>query len=320
MEGRPPRERRGTGGERGPREGRGPDDERGPRAGRRRADERRRGAPRARSRAPRRERSETPARVISALPWIAYAIVIVIQGGLVFALGVLVLGLVALHELYTLMRRVRPIKLAGFVSLVAVVLAGLWGGQFWIVVLLALSFPLTFLLGLMRPGREDVSWAIAVTMFGPLWIGLALAHAVLLRELPHGGALVIDVLIGTFLGDTAAYFGGRWWGRRPLAPLISPNKTLEGALAGVAGGTLAFWSFAFAYQHDWFGGWEALAIGLCVALAAPLGDLFESLIKRDLGTKDTGRLFGVHGGVLDRLDGVFFSGVAGYYASLIFLF
>ena len=154
---------------------------------------------------------------------------------------------------------------------------------------------------------------MAATLFGVLWIGLALSHAVLLRELDHGGALLANTLIATFLGDTGAYFGGRWWGVHPLAPRISPAKTVQGLVAGVVTGTFAFW-FAGLYQ-DWLSHGEALAIGACVACAAPLGDLFESLVKRDLGVKDTGRLFGAHGGVLDRLDAAFFTVVVGYYLS-----
>jgi phosphatidate cytidylyltransferase len=176
------------------------------------------------------------------------------------------------------------------------------------------AFPLVFFLAFLRPRRAHVSWAIAATMFGIVWIGLAMVHAVFLRELPHGDGLVVDVLIGTFLGDTAAYFGGRAYGRRPLAPTISPNKTLEGLIVGIIGGTTAFW-FAGLYQ-DWLSGADALVIGLCVALAAPVGDLFESLIKRDLEVKDTGTIFGPHGGVLDRLDAAFFTIVVGYYASV----
>jgi phosphatidate cytidylyltransferase len=179
---------------------------------------------------------------------------------------------------------------------------------------MAASFLVVFYLSFFRPRREHVSWAIAATLFGAFWIGLAMVHAVLLRELPHGDGLLVDVLVGTFLGDTAAYFGGRLYGRRRLAPRISPNKTVEGLLVGIAGGTLAVW-FAGLYQ-DWLTGPDALLIGFVVAFAAPLGDLFESLIKRDLEVKDTGRFFGPHGGVLDRLDAVFFTVVAGYYASV----
>ena len=260
-------------------------------------------------------RSDTSARVLAALPAIAFAIFITVQGGIVFALGVIAFGVVALGEIYTMMGRVRPAALAGFLALAGMCLAALYGDEFHVLLVLAASVPVTFVLSLLRPRREHISWAMAVTFLGIVWIGLALAHAVLLRELDHGGALVVDVLIGTFLSDTCAYFAGRAWGSRRIAPRISPNKTLEGLIGGIVGGTFFFWLFAIAYQHEWFAGSDALLIGFCVALAAPLGDLFESALKRDLDVKDTGRLFGPHGGVLDRLDGVFLSAVVGYYVS-----
>ena len=261
----------------------------------------------------RRQSSDTGRRVAFALPLIVFALIIVPVGGLVFVAGVLALGIVAAGELYTMMARVRPVNLAGFLAVAGMVLAAYYGEPRHVVMVLAAAFPVTFYLSFLRPRREHASWAIAVTLFGVLWIGLPLAHAIFLRELEHGDGLLIDVLVGTFIGDTAAYFGGRIYGRRQLAPVISPNKTLEGLVAGVVGGTLAFW-FAGLYQ-DWLSGIDALIMGLAVALAAPVGDLFESLIKRDLGVKDTGRIFGAHGGVLDRLDGALFAVVVGYYAA-----
>jgi phosphatidate cytidylyltransferase len=129
---------------------------------------------------------------------------------------------------------------------------------------------------------------------------------------------VIDVLVGTFLTDTAAYAGGRLFGRRPLAPSLSPNKTLEGLVFGFVGGTMGFW-FAGLYQ-DWLSGIDALVMGMCIAILAPVGDLFESFVKRDLGIKDTGRVFGPHGGLLDRLDALLFTIVAGYYLAVAFVY
>ena len=149
-----------------------------------------------------------------------------------------------------------------------------------------------------------------------VWIGLGVAHAAMLRGLDHGGALVVMVLLGTFFGDTFAYFGGRLLGRRKLAPVISPNKTWEGLLCGIVVGTLVVWYWSRTYDGDWISGTDGLLLGLAVVIAAPIGDLFESLIKRDMGTKDTGTLFGAHGGALDRVDAALFALVAGYYVWL----
>ena len=263
---------------------------------------------------PRRERSGTGARVTTAIPLIAFAIVIVGYGGVVWAFGLLILGVLALTELYNLMERVRPVNIAGFITLAALLAAALYGQPRHVLMVLVGAFPVVFFFAFLRPRRAHVSWAIAATMFGVLWIGLAMVHAIFLRELEHGDGLVVDVLVGTFLGDTAAYFVGRAYGRLPLAPTISPHKTLEGMIGGILGGTLAFWC-AGLYQ-DWLSGSDALLIGFLVALVAPIGDLFESLIKRDLEVKDTGTIFGPHGGVLDRLDAAFFTIVVGYYASV----
>jgi phosphatidate cytidylyltransferase len=255
---------------------------------------------------------------VAAAPAVAFAVFITAEGGLVFAFGLLIVGMVSMAELYRLTARARPVPLAGYLALLGMLLAAHYGSQFQILLVFVASVPLTFLLAVARPTRENVSWGIAATLLGITWIGLALSHAVLLRQLEHGGALVLDVLIGTFVGDTCAYLGGRAWGQRPLAPRISPNKTVEGLLAGIIGGTLAFWGFEVAYQQ-YTRGTHALLIGFAVALAAPVGDLFESLIKRDLDVKDTGRVFGPHGGALDRLDAVFFTAVTAYYVALAVL-
>ena len=264
---------------------------------------------------PPRQRSDLGARIGVAIPAVIFAIFIIAQGGEVFAGGLVLLGVIALGELYTLMGRVHPVRLAGFMTLAALIAAALYGEPRHVLMVLVAAFPVTFFLALVaRPRREHVSWALAATFFGVLWIGLGMVHAVFLRELPHGDGLIVDVLVGTFLGDTAAYFGGRFYGSRRLAPAISPNKTVEGLLAGIVGATAAFWA-AGLYQ-DWLTGDDAVLIGFLVALAAPVGDLFESMIKRDLAVKDTGRLFGAHGGVLDRLDAAIFTVVVGYYASV----
>jgi phosphatidate cytidylyltransferase len=250
-------------------------------------------------------------RVLVAVPAIAFAILIVDAGGMVFALGILALGFICLHELYQMLERTRPVKLAGFIGVTALVFAALWGGPLQVLLVQVALIPVTFGLAMLVPRRGSATIGMAVTLFSLWWIGLALAHAVLLRGEPHGAGIIVDILVGTFLGDTGAYFGGRMYGQRRLAPGLSPNKTVEGLGIGVVTAVFATW-FAGLYQ-DWLPGGSALLLGVGVALAAPVGDLFESLVKREAATKDTGRLFGAHGGALDRLDAVLFTIVAGYY-------
>jgi phosphatidate cytidylyltransferase len=280
-----------------------------------------RSRPRARRQTPhgarRPGRTSTTARVAVAVPWVLFAIVIIHFGGTVFAIALVGLGLVSLHELYRMLQPVRPLTLAGFAGAAGLILAAAYGDQFQIVLAAVLSVLVTFLLALTRERRRYVTLSIAATLLGVFWIGLALAHAVLLRDLDHGDGLIVDVLIATFLGDTGAYFGGRAWGVHPLAPEISPSKTVEGLISGFVTATIAF--FCAGLYQDWLSGTEALAMGACVGAAAPLGDLFESMIKRDLTVKDTGRFFGEHGGALDRLDAAFFTVVVGYYVARVLL-
>jgi phosphatidate cytidylyltransferase len=254
-------------------------------------------------------RSDLGARVLAAIPAIAVALFLVIEGGLIFTIGLIALGGVCLHELYGMYARARPVRLAGLLALAGLLLAAYYGSQFQILLVAVIALPLTFGLTLLTP-RPSIG-SIAITILGIYWIGFALAHAVLLRDLPHGEAIVIDVLVGTFLGDTGAYLGGRMFGRRPLAPSISPGKTVEGLVIGMVCAVLGVW-IAGRYE-EWLPGSHALVLGLGVALVAPVGDLFESFVKREAHIKDSGGLFGAHGGALDRLDAVLFTAVAGYY-------
>ena len=266
-------------------------------------------------RRPRGRRSETVARVLWAVPWLVFAVTVIAVGGGVFALAMIGLAWGALIELFRMTQRANPFQLVAFAAVAGMIVAAHFGGTLQILLVGAAFFPPMLGAALARPSLHNVTWAMAVTVFGVVWIGLPFAHAVLLRDVPtHGAALLVDVLVATFFTDTFAYMGGRMFGQRPLAPMVSPNKTIEGLGIGIAGGILGFW-LAGLYQ-DWLSGPEALLFGLCIAILAPLGDLFESMIKRDLDVKDTGRMLGPHGGLLDRLDAVLFTVVAGYYLAL----
>ena len=270
-------------------------------------------------RKPRGLRSETVARILWVIPWIVFAVTIIVVGGITFTAAMVGLAFIGLSELFRMTSDDRPLQLVAFAAAAGMIVAAYYGDSFQMVLAGAAAFPVMFLVAAARGSIDGATRAMAMTAFGVLWIGLPFAHAVLLRELPdHGAALLVDVLVATFVADTSAYAVGRMIGRHPLAPDLSPNKTMEGLIGGFVGGTMGFW-FAGLYQ-DWLPGVDALLMGMVIAVLAPIGDLFESMIKRDLGVKDSGNVFGPHGGLLDRLDAVLFTVVAGYYLSVAFVY
>jgi phosphatidate cytidylyltransferase len=255
-------------------------------------------------------RSDLLGRILVAIPAAVLAIVFIDLGGLVFAVFIIAVGWACLHELYRLLGRWRPVPFVGFLALAGLVFAGRYGDMRTVMGVLVATLPVLFLFVIAR-GHGNATVSIAGTLLGVFWIGLAATHAVLLRQLPHGNGVLIDVLLGTFIGDTGAYIGGRLFGRRPLAPAISPNKTVEGLFCGALAAILAV--FLAGNLQTWMTQGNALLLGLAVAVLGPLGDLFESVVKREAGVKDAGTLFGPHGGVLDRVDAALFTIVAGYY-------
>jgi phosphatidate cytidylyltransferase len=257
--------------------------------------------------------SDLLARVLVAIPAAIVAIVFIDLGGLPFALFMVVVGWVCQHELYRMLARWRPVAVVGFAALAGMVLAARYGSERQVLEVAVAALPVVFLAVVAR-GQRGATVAIAGTLLGIYWLGFAFAHAELLRQAPHGNGVMIDVVVGTFLGDTGAYAGGRLFGRRPLAPSISPNKTVEGLLCGMFVAIVAV--FVAGLYQTWMTHGNALLLGLAVAVLGPVGDLFESLIKRDAGIKDAGHVFGAHGGALDRLDAVIFTVVVSYYVWL----
>jgi phosphatidate cytidylyltransferase len=224
-------------------------------------------------------------------------------------------GLLALHELYAMARSLRPIVLGGYAGLVLTLLGAQLGGTTWLLAGILSTFVAALLVFFVSSARQNAVAGFGVTLLGVAWAGGGLAHFMLVRDIPvDGRLLVFTILLTVFADDTAAFFVGRAIGRHKLAPAISPGKSVEGFIGGTLAGVAV--SFFALYEQDVVTTGESLVLGLVIALAATLGDLFESAVKRDLGVKDSGSLLGGHGGVLDRVDSLLWAGPAAYFALL----
>jgi phosphatidate cytidylyltransferase len=252
--------------------------------------------------------------VVAALLLPLILLVIWAGGWWVFGLAALA-AVMALHEFYGMTRGLRPVVLAGYAGTLAALIGAEWGPE-WALAGFLSTFGFAFAFKGLA-GVQPTLLSIAATVLGGAWIGLGIAHMILIREIPeHGTLAAFTVLLAVFAADTAAYVAGRLIGRHKLAPRTSPGKTWEGLAAGTIVAVLV--PFFALYEEGFLDVTQSLVLGGAIAVAAPMGDLFESALKRDAGLKDTGRLLLGHGGMLDRLDALLFTAVACYYLLVAF--
>ena len=255
-----------------------------------------------------------------------------VGGGLVVALivayavgskGLVILAgavcVVAAAEAYRMVQGAgfSPATLLGLVATAGCVLGAYWKGPNGVVIVTAIAFAgtiLWYVLGIVE-ARPLVNVAVTIMVF--VWVGVLGSFAALLLRQSHGKGEFLGAVLVAVAADIAAYFVGRAIGSRPLAPAISPNKTLEGYLGGVIGAIIVGAIVGKAIT-PWGGMRHGLVLGLLVGLIAPAGDLFESLLKRDLMLKDSGTILGGHGGVLDRFDALLLALPAAYFVVISF--
>jgi phosphatidate cytidylyltransferase len=256
--------------------------------------------------------TNTASRIVVAAIGLPIVLGVVYVGGWwLFAL-LTVVALVALHEYWLLARSLRPLAPAGYIGVALALVGAEVAGVDWMLGGLLVTLVLAFFLKALADTRQAATVAISGTMLGAVWVGAGLGFLIVLREIPADGRLVVfTVLLAVWAGDTFAYLGGRLFGRHKMAPRTSPGKTWEGFVVGTA--ATIFVAFIALYKQDFISNAHAIVLGVVLAVAAPLGDLFESLLKRDMEVKDTGTLLGGHGGVLDRADALLFAAPAAYF-------
>ncbi len=211
---------------------------------------------------------------------------------------------VGLYEFYSAVKDkgYAPAAWLGQAASVAMMAGAAWRGPRAITFVLTLLVAASFLWYLADPKRGNVLGNISVTLLGVVYTGMMGAHVLLMRNLPAGPAMTVSFIGLVAFYDIGAYAAGSFFGKHKIAPLISPGKTWEGA----AGATLLVFAIALV-AGPFIGRWtmaSAAVLAAATAVLAPLGDLAESLLKRDLGIKDFGNLLPGHGGILDRIDGL----------------
>lgn len=296
---------------------------------------------------PKKQRSDLGARLLTASVLIPFVLYVIAQGGL-WALGtVVVIVLLAQREFYGLIedKGAHPIEGFGLAAGAALPVIAYLGNEYHATLLMTVT-----LLALMiaQLGRRQITEALANisgTFFGVFYVGWLFSHAVVLREfysqvvnrwgaestlrlqvVPDSGAFLLVYCIGVVvLCDTGAYFAGRAYGKRKLAPRISPGKTVEGVVGGVLTGTLGGLAFKSVFDLVWpdlsacldFA--TAAIFGVVIAAAGVVGDLVESLLKRDAQVKDAGSLLPGMGGLLDRIDSAMLGIPVTYYLMLFYV-
>jgi phosphatidate cytidylyltransferase len=228
---------------------------------------------------------------------------------------------VGVHEFVTIARPLRPLAPAVYGGALLTLLGAQMGGVVWLLGGFLATFVLAFLLHVISSTRAPTTAAVGSTILGAAWIGLGLGFLLLLRQMhDHGRLIAFTVVLTAFAAATFAYFGGRLLGRRKLAPRLSPGKSWEGLLIGALAGIFVSFIALYDTRHKYLSVWQAIVLGVVVVLAEVIGDLFESAMKRDLEVKDTGRLLGGHGGMLDRIDGLLFAAPAAFFLVIAYGF
>jgi len=295
-----------------------------------------------------KKRSDLAIRLLSAAVLVPAVIYLIILGGLPYLGTVVVIILLGQREFYRLIedKGAQPLVSYGLVAGAALPVVSYVGNEYHATLLMTATLLAVMVRQLGKAQIKDSLASISGTFFGVFYVGWLFSHTIVLRQFHDsviarfGRGAVAELGIAEESGiffmiytltvviwcDAGAYFAGRAYGRRKLAPKISPGKSVEGAIGGLIAGTLAgfvakglFDAFWPALSHPL--GWAAaLVFGLVISVVAIVGDLVESLLKRDAAVKDTGTLLPGFGGVLDRIDSPLLSIPVMYYLLLFYVF
>jgi phosphatidate cytidylyltransferase len=254
-------------------------------------------------------------RWLSAIVLLSIVFVVTWFGDPVFSILIALVAALAALEFYGMrgLSKKHPLTILGLIGVLAfIVVAHIDCSYAKPTITAVVALPLIWLL--IRPPARDAAFKWAWALTGVIYIGWMLSHFIPLRELASGRDWVLLALFTNIATDTSAFFVGRAWGRHHLAPRISAGKTWEGTAAGfIAAIAAAILMVTILPGLEAVPYWQAAILGVLIGIFAQLGDLTESMFKRSAGLKDSGGMIPGHGGILDRLDSILFTGVVTYY-------
>jgi len=267
-------------------------------------------------------------RVVSAVILVLVVVILLWWGDIPFLVGITLIVFGGLWELYGTFAK-HGYKPAGPLSIAAgcafPILAYFTrnraDGMTWLMTALALYLPLLFAWCLVRGGSKSPTTDIAVSLLGVVLVGFCLAHFVLMLGFDSiSWTVPFTIIVMVWISDAVAYLVGSAIGRHKMFPRISPGKSWEGFLAGTAGVFVAAYILKITVNRSWLSVGVAMELAVMVCVLGPLGDLSESLVKRELGIKDMSSLIPGHGGIMDRFDSMFFTAAVSYYFLRYFVF
>jgi len=264
-------------------------------------------------------------RLVIGFSLASFSILIVIWGAVPLAVEVLIIGIVGVDEFYNLAvkKGIRPSRTNGYIATTALITFTFWGREENLPALLVGLLIISMLGYLFRKGFHVSSFLdVGVTVLGYLYVGWTLSYIIFMRcmegaplkflgtNVERGAGYVLLLIFATHFTDVGAFFIGRFFGKHKLAPHVSPKKTIEGAIGGLASAVAGALLIGLPLKMSLP---DLITVGLLCGIFSQLGDLWASILKRDVNAKDSGNIFASHGGVLDRFDSLMFTSPVIYY-------
>lgn len=255
-------------------------------------------------------------RVISAVIAIPILLLFVIKGGILFKIGIMAITAIALYEYINAYQSENIIKSSLLIGYILQFFILLYHKSDLILPVILLITLISMAAPIFKKKYSVVSSALTITGF--IYIVVFFGILISIREYSNGGRVIWLVFIIAFFCDTAAYYTGRYFGKKKLCPEVSPKKTVEGAIGGIIASAIGVIVWGFINKDIHFEWYQLIILGIIGGMISQIGDLSASLIKRYVGIKDYGNIMPGHGGVLDRFDSILFTAPIVYYFMVFF--